>query len=475
MSGTYRARLHHALVGTRPGLVGLSLIIGVGAGLGAVAFRYLIVGITWLVTGREDFSDAGRVASDHLPWLGVGFLVLAPVVGGLVYGPLVNRFAPEARGHGVPEVMYAVARNGGRIPPRVAAVKAFASAVCIGTGGSVGREGPIVQIGSALGSSIGQWLRVPSHRLVLMVACGAAGGISATFNAPIAGVVFALELILREFTAEAFGVLVLSSVTANVVARSLVGDDTILHLPHFDLGSPAELPLYAVLGVVAGLIGWGFARFLYLVEDACDHVWRGPEWLRPAVGGLLLGGLLLALPQMYGVGYPVLQDGITGGYALGFLLLLAVGKMVATSLTIGIGGSGGVFAPSLFVGGMSGDGVRARGARAAARPGPLTRRVRAGRDGRRVRRGRARPDHGRPHRVRADRELRDHPAADGDGGPGHGRQPLRLPGEHLHAQARPPRGRHPVRTRRRPDVNAGLPGRHRAPGDPTPRRSLSRP
>ncbi|TCK26838.1 chloride channel protein [Pseudonocardia endophytica] len=347
-------RLHRMLVDTRPGLVALALIVGVGAGLGAVAFRYLIIGITWLVTGRDDFSDAGRVASTHLPWLGVWFLLLAPVLGGLVYGPLVHRFAREARGHGVPEVMYAVARNGGRIPPRVAAVKALASALCIGTGGSVGREGPIVQIGSALGSSIGGWLRVPSHRLVLMVACGAAGGISATFNAPIAGVVFGLELILRAFTAEAFGVLVLSSVTANLLARSLVGDDTIFHLPRFALGSPAELPLYALLGLGAGLVGWGFSRFLYLVEDACDAMWRGPEWLRPGVGGLLLGALLLALPQMYGVGYPVLQSGITGAYAVGFLLLLAAGKMVATSLTIGIGGSGGVFAPSLFVGGMVG-------------------------------------------------------------------------------------------------------------------------
>lgn len=352
--GSTSRRLHRLLVDTRPGLVGLALIIGIGSGLGAVAFRYLIIGITTLVTGRGDFSDAGRVASSHLPWLGVWFLLLAPVVGGLVYGPLVHRFAREARGHGVPEVMYAVARQGGRIPPRVAVVKAFASALCIGTGGSVGREGPIVQIGSALGSSIGQWLRVPSGRLVLMVACGAAGGISATFNAPIAGVVFGLELILRAFTAEAFGVLVLASVTANVIARAIVGEDTILDLPHFSLGSPAELPLYALLGVLAGVVGWAFARFLYVVEDACDAVWRGPEWLRPAVGGLLLGGLLLALPQMYGVGYPVLQTGITGGYALGFLLVLALGKAVATSLTIGIGGSGGVFAPSLFVGGTAG-------------------------------------------------------------------------------------------------------------------------
>lgn len=353
MTGTVR-RAHGWLTTSQSGLVGLALIIGVGAGFGAVVFRLLIVGITEVVTGRADYSDAGRTASLHLPALGPWFLLLAPVVGGMLYGPLVQRFAPEARGHGVPEVMVAVARNGGRIPARVAVVKSLASALCIGTGGSVGREGPIVQIGSALGSSIGQWLRVPDHRLRLMVACGAAGGISATFDAPIAGVFFGLEVILRRFTAEAFGVVVISSVTANVIARAVVGDDHILTLPTYSLGSAAEFPFYAVLGLVAGVVGWGFARVLYRVEDLCDAVWRGPQWLRPAVGGVVLGGVLLALPQMYGVGYPVLEKGIAGGYAVGFLLVLLVGKMLATSLTIGIGGSGGVFAPSLFVGGMLG-------------------------------------------------------------------------------------------------------------------------
>ncbi|MCF7553546.1 chloride channel protein [Pseudonocardia sp. WMMC193] len=347
-------RVHGWLVASQYGLVGLALIIGAGAGLGAVVFRYLILAITNLVTGRNDYGAAGRVASLHLPALGPWFLLLAPVVGGLLYGPLVYRFAPEARGHGVPEVMLAVAQNGGRIPARVAAVKSLASALCIGTGGSVGREGPIVQIGSALGSSIGQWLRVPEHRLRLMVACGAAGGISATFDAPVAGVFFALEIILRAFTAEAFGVVVISSVTANVIAHALVGHDHVLQLPAYSLGSAAELPLYGVLGLAAGVVGWGFARFLYLVEDVCDRVWRGPEWLRPAVGGVLLGAVLFALPQMYGVGYPVLESAVSGSYALGLLVLLLVGKMVATSLTIGIGGSGGVFAPSLFVGGMLG-------------------------------------------------------------------------------------------------------------------------
>ncbi|GLZ50340.1 hypothetical protein Acsp06_65250 [Actinomycetospora sp. NBRC 106375] len=348
------ASLHRWLVESPSGSVGLALLVGIGAGLGAVVFRYLILGVTWAVTGRTDYGAAGRVASDHLPWLGVWFLLLAPVVGGLIYGPLVYRFAPEARGHGVPEVMVAVARRGGRIPARVAAVKSLASGLCIGTGGSVGREGPIVQIGSALGSAIGQWLRVPDHRLRLLVACGAAGGISATFNAPVAGVFFGLEVILRRFSAEAFGLVVITSVTANVAAHSLVGADHILHLPDVGLGSPPELVLYGVLGLVAGVVGWGFARVLYRIEDLCDAVWRGPEWLRPGVGGLLLGALLLVLPQMYGVGYPVLQNGIAGQYTAAFLVALLVGKMLATSLTIGIGGSGGVFAPSLFIGGMMG-------------------------------------------------------------------------------------------------------------------------
>jgi CIC family chloride channel protein len=347
-------RPHDWLRGSGPGLVGLAILVGAGAGLGAVVFRYLILGFTELFTGTSDYSDAGRVANPHVPGLGVWFLLLAPVLGGLLYGPLVNRFAPEARGHGVPEVMFAVARNGGRIPVRVAIVKSLASALCIGSGGSVGREGPIVQIGSALGSSIGQWLRVPPNRIRLLVACGAAGGISATFNAPIAGVFFALELILRSFTAEAFGVIALSSVTAAVVGRAVLGSAPFLVLPAFTLHSPLEYLLYAALGLGAGLLGWAFARVLYLIEDACDRVWRGPEWLRPAVGGILLGGLLLALPQMYGVGYPVLENGIDGRYAIGFLLVLLLGKMIATSLTIGIGGSGGVFAPSLFIGAMAG-------------------------------------------------------------------------------------------------------------------------
>ncbi|MCL9793650.1 chloride channel protein [Frankia sp. AgKG'84/4] len=336
------------------GLAALAVIIGVGVGLGAVAFRWLIKTFTEVFCGRADCSVGGRLPNPHLPGLGFWFLLVAPVLGGLIYGPLINRFAREARGHGVPEVMYAVAERDGRIPPRVSAVKSLASALCIGTGGSVGREGPIVQIGAALGSTLGQLVRVADSRLPILVACGAAGGIAATFNAPIAGVFFALEVILRSFTAEAFGVVVLSAVTASIIGRAAFGTAPFLTLPVFEIRHGGEYLLFIGLGALAGVVGVLFTRLLYLIEDLCDWAWRWPEWLRPAVGGLLLGGVLLALPQMYGVGYPVLERTVHGGYALWFLLILIVGKILATSLTIGIGGSGGVFAPSLFIGAATG-------------------------------------------------------------------------------------------------------------------------
>lgn len=345
----------------RTGAVSLALLVGVGAGLGAVVFRYLVEGLTEVFTGFPDYAGQGRVANPNLPWLGPFFVLLTPVVAGLVYGPLVHRYAREARGHGVPEVMLAVARSGGRIRPQVAVVKALASALTIGGGGSVGREGPIVQIGSALGSTLGQRVGLDERRVTLLVACGAAGGIAATFNAPLAGVFFAMELILRRWTAESFGLVVLSSVTASVIARGVLGNDPFLDLPPFTVDHLVQYPMFALLGVVAGLAGVGFSRVLYAVEDACDWVWRGPEWARPAAGGLLLGLVLLALPEMYGVGYPVLGTAVAGGYSVAFLVALLVGKVVACSLTIGIGGSGGVFAPSLFVGAMLGaafgDGV----------------------------------------------------------------------------------------------------------------------
>src|SRR6201995_2457590 len=222
----------------RGGMFVLAVAIGAGSGLGAVAFRYLIYFFTWLATGHDEFGQQGRVASAHLPWLGPAFFVVLPAVGGLLYGPLIYRFAREARGHGVPEVMIAVADNGGRIRPQVSVVKAVASALCMGAGGSFGREGPIVQIGSALSSSLGQRIKLPEDRLRILVACGAAGGIAATFNAPITGVFFGVEIILREFAADALFTVMLSAMVADAVAIPFLGDKPFLS------GFPAGLALH---------------------------------------------------------------------------------------------------------------------------------------------------------------------------------------------------------------------------------------
>lgn len=335
---------------TRGSMMGLAMLVGAGTGLGSLAFRWCIETFTRFFSGHDDYAAAPGSSNPHVSWLGPFFVLAMPVVGGLLYGPLVNRFAKEARGHGVPEVMLAVAQRGGRISPKVAVVKTLASALTIGSGGSVGREGPIVQIGSALGSTLGRLTRLTEDRVKLLVACGAAGGIAATFNAPLAGVIFALELILAAFSIEAFGATVLASVVASIIGRAAFGDVAFLTLPAFHVQHLIQYTFFALLGVLAGGVGVAFTRVLYAIEDACDWAWRGPEWLRPAAGGLALGVVLLALPEMYGVGYPVLEGATEGKYAIGFLLVLLLGKMIATSLTIGIGGSGGVFAPSLFIG-----------------------------------------------------------------------------------------------------------------------------
>jgi CIC family chloride channel protein len=335
----------------------MALIVGLGSALGALAFRFLVLGFTWLATGHREFGQAGRVFSSHLPWLGYGFYVVIPVFGGLLYGPIVHRWAREARGHGVPEVMLAVAERGGRIRPRVAAIKALASALTIGTGGSVGREGPIVQIGSALASSLGQALRLQEGRLRILVACGAAGGISATFNAPITGVFFGAEIILREISAGSLFAIMLSSMVADAFIRPILGGAPFLdqYPDGAALHHSVDYLLVAVLAIIAAVIGQLFTWILYGMEDLCDKLWAGrPEWLRPAVGGLLVGLVLLAVPQMYGVGYPVMFKALSGDYTLWFIVLLVAAKLLTTALTLGVGGSGGVFAPSLFVGLMTG-------------------------------------------------------------------------------------------------------------------------
>jgi len=338
---TYLKRLSSSEVVTG---LGLSVLIGVVSGLGAVGFRWLINSFDTL------FFDGG---SKLLSFMGDYYIILIPAAGGLLVGPIIYFLAREAKGHGVPEVMEAVAMRGGRIRPRVAIIKSLASALCIGSGGSVGREGPIVQIGASAGSAVAQWLKLPEESVTTLVACGAAGGISATFNAPIAGVLFAMEVILGRVVTHRFAYVVISSVIADFIAHSFLGTARAFVVPEFNITSPWEIGFYAILGVLAAFGGVFFTKILYWFEDIFEKI-KFPEYLKPVLGGLLMGVIGLYSTDLFGVGYEGIQNALSGNLTLGVLMLLFVLKIVATSITIGSGGSGGVFAPSLFIGAMMG-------------------------------------------------------------------------------------------------------------------------
>lgn len=332
-------------------MVLVATVVGVLGGLGAVAFRRLIEAVN-----RVAWQE-GPVTLGHLAALPPWWKIVAPAAGGAIVGFIVYRFAREAKGHGVPEVMEAVALRGGRIRPRVVLAKLFASGISIGTGGSAGREGPIVQIGSAIGSTLGQWLKIDQRRLRTLVGCGAAAGIAGTFNAPVAGALFALEVILGEFGVAQFSPIVISSVAATVVSRHYLGNYPAFEaVDAYSLVHWTELFAYVGLGILAGLVALAFIRSLYATEDAFDKL-RAPLPLKAMVGGAIIGLIGIQAPHIFGVGYEAITDALHGNLVWQFMLILVLMKIVAVSITIGSGGSGGIFAPSLFIGAMLGGAV----------------------------------------------------------------------------------------------------------------------
>jgi len=322
-----------------------SILVGTGAAFGAIFFRWLILQINNLF-----FVESKNI----LGFMGNYYVIIIPAIGGLLVGPIIHFFAREAKGHGVPEVINAMVTKGGRIRPRVAIVKTLASSICIGSGGSAGREGPIIQIGSALGSSIGQLFNMTEEKTKTLVACGAGAGIAATFNAPLGGIFFALEVVLREYGLKNFSSVVLSSVTATVISRSFLGDHPTFQTPPFQLYSIADMPYYFVFGLFTALAALLFIKVLYKSEDIFNSI-RIPSYLKPAIGGLLIGSIGLFFPQVFGVGYDVIENTINGELVIGVIVALVFLKIIATSITLGSGGSGGIFAPSLFIGALLGE------------------------------------------------------------------------------------------------------------------------
>ncbi len=331
-------------------MVLVAVVIGLLGGLCAVGFREFIQVVNRIAWHR------GPYALEYIAGLPWWWKVLAPAAGGIVVGLITYSFAREAKGHGVPEVMEAVALHGGRIRPRVVLAKLVASGISIGSGGSVGREGPIVQIGSALGSTIGQWLKIDRRRLQTLVGCGAAAGIAGTFNAPVAGALFAVEIILGDFGVAQFSPIVISSVAATVVSHHFLGDFPAFEVPAYSLVHASELFAYAALGILAALVAIAFIRVLYGMEDAFDKLRMFPP-VRTLIGGVLVGVMGIWLPHVFGVGYEAINEALNGNLVWEFMLLLVLAKIVAVSITIGSGGSGGIFAPSLFIGAMLGGAV----------------------------------------------------------------------------------------------------------------------
>lgn len=323
------------------------LIIGVGGGYFYIGFRWSIQYVQKVAWGG--WNDP-VILMQSFDWY---WIILIPAIGGLLTGLIIYFVSSEAKGHGVPEVMEAIALKAGNIRARVPIAKAIASAISIGTGGSVGREGPMVQIGAAMGSILGQVTQVTTRKMKTFVGCGAAAGIAATFNAPIAGALFALEIILGDFGVAHFSPIVISSVAATTVSHQYLQEYQTFNVPHYQLVSPWEYIPYAILGLIAGLAAVMFIRVLYKTEDIFDDL-EIPLYVKTVIGGIGLGLLAFIHPQILGTGYETVNAVMHDNLVWSLAAVLLIWKLLATSITLGSGASGGIFAPSLFLGAMAG-------------------------------------------------------------------------------------------------------------------------
>ena len=345
----------------------LAGLVGLVSGFGAIVFR-LLIGLFHNIFffGTFTFDYHATLHTIESPW-GAG-VILVPVAGAVLVTFLVKNFAPEAKGHGVPEVMEAIYYKRSVIRPVVALIKSLASALSIGSGGSVGREGPIIQIGSSLGSSIGQILRMPTWQRYTLVSAGAGGGIAATFNTPIGGLLFAIELILPEVSARTLIPVSIATGAATFVGRHFLGDSPSFNIPSLLLPmasktSLGQFAVYILLGHLLGLASVVFIRSLYYCEDLFNR--KPGNYYSRHLSAMLAAGVMMYLFMRFsghyyiqGVGYATVQDILTSTLQHPyFLFLLLMAKTVATSITLGSGGSGGVFSPSLFIGAAMGAGL----------------------------------------------------------------------------------------------------------------------
>jgi CIC family chloride channel protein len=338
----------------------LALVVGVVAGLGGTLLTWGVDGTGSILLQRVvgfDVPGHGETATETWsgparPWL----LLLVLPLAGLLVGWIVRTFAPEAEGHGTDAVINAYHRERAVLRKRIVPVKLIASMLTIGSGGSAGREGPVAQVGAGFGSYLGDLLRLPYHDRRVLVIAGMAAGIGGMFRAPLGAALFAVEVLYSDpdFETEALIPAIISSIVSYVVVASLTGWDAIFHTADVRFVRPHELIAYLVLGMVVAIVGVLYVKVFYGMRDGVFARLPIPSWTKPAVGGLLLALLAIAVPQVLGGGYGWLQLTLDNQLPLKVLVLLVPAKILATSLTISSGGSGGVFAPSLVIGGVTG-------------------------------------------------------------------------------------------------------------------------
>jgi CIC family chloride channel protein len=317
----------------------LTIIIAVFAGLSAVLFTLAIKGTTYLLFG---------ISPSNLRY------ILVPTLMSLLTGFLLLKFFPEARGSGVPQTEAAYHLRQGDIPGRVAFGKFLTGVLCIGSGHSMGREGPSVQIGAGLASAIGKWFNLSPARAQSLVPVAAAAALSAAFNTPVAAVLFALEEIIGDMNAAVIGSTVVASVASVIVERSILGNNPIFHVPQYQLAHPAELIAYLVLGVIGGILSLAFCKGLLWLRGVFKRMPARTRLIQPAMGGLAIGVILIFVPQVMGVGYEFVNQALNGGLLLKTMALLCLVKLVATMISYASGNAGGIFAPSLYFGAMAG-------------------------------------------------------------------------------------------------------------------------
>lgn len=318
----------------------LAAAIGLVAGVIAFALYKLIGLFTNIFFFHRWSADFSSAQHNNLGWL----VIVVPVIGGLIVGVMAKYGTSKIKGHGIPEAMEAVLFNRSRIAPRVAILKPISAAIAIGTGGPFGAEGPIIQTGGAVGSLVGQAFHTTAVERKVLLACGAAAGMSATFNTPIAGVILAIELLLFEFKSRSFIPLVIASTLATAVHMQLLGLGPMFRVSPMDFAIPRALPFYLLLGVICGLAAVGFSKLLYWVEDQFDKLPIDELWW-PAIGALGLGIIGFFVPRVLGVGYDTIGDILNGQLAWKLLLVVMLAKAAALAVSLGSGTSGGLLAP----------------------------------------------------------------------------------------------------------------------------------